>query len=156
MLLSVMLLCAATGLHAQNTGVDIRTDWVGVVPTIDMSRLDTIVLYPYRGVYDHSKDVFLWNYKGNGDFQLKVYNGSTTGITDPYVFAPEKWKLKEINSSELYLLVREHKAGTIFNKKVGGYKVYLYRDNYNLLTHIMMVKVYDYRYSRQVKVPIGQ
>jgi hypothetical protein len=140
--------------YAQNTTVDMRQDWYGEVPTIDMGMLDTITLRPFRGTFDDpKKDIYLWHYNGGNDYVLRVYNNTDPGVRDPYVFAPEKWRLKEVSPEELYLTVRDHKSATPFRNKIATYRIFLHRDNYHILTNIILVRQYQFRHYQRVKTP---
>ncbi len=139
---------------AQKIGIDIKQDWYAEVPSIDMSQLDTIVAYPLKANISNTKDVLVWYFKGGMDYQLKIYNNSNAALVgDPYTFAPEKWHLKEKGRDELYLVAREHKDPRPFHRKVSVYKLLLYRNEYNLLYKIVMVKQYNGRYPQSMTGP---
>lgn len=151
---TILLCLSLAGIaSAQNLENELRRDWYGVVPTIDMSVLDTIVLYPLTGNYDQTKDIFLWRYLGGKDYQLKIYNNTMPGSYENYELAPEHWKLKKRSETEYYLMVKDRRDPRPFHKKVAGYILLPQRDNYNILKSIIMIKVYGNRYTEQMKVP---
>jgi len=152
-LLSILLLLhLATTAPAQSLGTDLRHDWYGIVPTIDMSVLDTIVLYPVHGNFSQAKDVFLWRYLGGKDYQLKIFNNTMPGSYENYELAPEHWRLKE-KGNEYYLVVKDHSDPRPFHKKIAGYRLMPQWDNYNILRSIILVKRYNNRYTEQIKTP---
>jgi len=152
-ILSILLFIGATAhTHAQTLDIDIRKDWYGVVPTVDMTVLDTIVLYPVHGNFEQAKDVFLWRYLGGSDYQLKIYNNTMPGAYDHYELAPEQWKLKE-KKGGYYLVVKDQKDPRPFHKKIAGYQVVPQYSNYNILQSIMLIKRYNNRYAEQLKTP---
>jgi hypothetical protein len=154
--ISLLICCLlfSIGALAQNTSVDIRQDWYGEVPTTDFSMLDTIVLRPFHGSFaDNSKDIFMWHYMGGDDYRLKAYNNTNPNFRDAYIYTPEKWKLKEVSPDELFLVVRDHKAITVFHNKIAAYRIFLFRDSYHILTKIMMVRAYNFRHYQSVKTP---
>lgn len=139
---------------AQKIGIDIKQDWFAEVPTIDMAQLDTIVVYPLKGNISNTKDVLVWHFQDGMDYQLKMYNNSNPALVgDPYTFAPEYWRLKEKRKDELYLSAKEDKDPRPFHKKVSVYKLLLFRDDYNILYKMILVKQYNNRYHQQINGP---
>jgi hypothetical protein len=151
--LYILLLLLPATCGAQSLATDLRRDWYGIVPTVDMSILDTIVLYPVQGNFDQHKDIFLWRYLGGKDYQLKIYNNTMPGSYENYELAPEHWQLKQKGDSVYYLTVKDRHDPKPFHKKVAAYMLMPHRDSYNILTRITLVKVYDNRYTEQLKIP---
>jgi hypothetical protein len=139
---------------SQSLSIDIKRDWYGEVATIDISMLDTIVLYPVRGNINSQKDVFIWHYLNKTDYSLEVRNTTQPEIRNPYIYAPEKWKIKEEGQNELYLVMKDHKDPQLVHKFLGEYKLVPYRDNLNILYKIMLVRIYSNRSTQQVKAPV--
>jgi len=145
---------AALNVFAQKIAIDIKQDWYAEVPTMDISQLDTIVIFPLKGNINNAKDVFVWRFQGGMDYQLKIYNNSNPNLVgDPYSFAPEKWHLKEKRRDELYLVAKEDKDPRPRHKKVSVYKLLQCRNEYNILYKIIMVKQYNGRYPQKIDGP---
>ena len=138
---------------SQNLDIDIKRDWYAEVPTIDISMLDTIALAPVRGNVNSTKDVFIWHYLDKTDYSLEVRNTTQPEIRDPYIYAPEKWKVKKKGEDDLYLVMKDHKDPQLIHHFLGEYKLVPYRDNYNILYKIMLVRVYSHRSNQQVYAP---
>ncbi len=152
-ILSILLfICGSAGTHAQTLAIDIRKDWYGVVPTVDMTVLDTIVLHPVHGNFEQVKDVFLWRYLGGTSYQLQIYNNTMPGAFGNYELAPDKWRLKQ-NKEGYYLVVKEHKDPRPFHKKVAGYRLLPQYDSYHILQSIVLIKIYSHRYTEQISTP---
>lgn len=151
--LAVFLFCH--NLFAQSLDIDIRRDWYAEVPTIDMSEMDTLTLYPLRGNLDQTKQIFIWHYKGDNIYELQMYNNQQAGIDRPYYFAPEKWKYKENEDGTLSLTIRDHRDPQPFHKTFATYTLIPYRDNYNILYKMVLVKKYNNRYMQRLKAPIS-
>ena len=152
-ILAAWLLLTAGELNAQSIRIDMQRDWYAIVPTLDMSVLDTLTLYPAGQGVPQGKDVFYWRYLGSKDYQLKMYNNAVQGLSGPYEYAPEHWKINETGENELYLQVRDRRDPRPFHKKVASYKLLPVRDNYNILYKVVMIKVYSNRYMEQLKKP---
>jgi hypothetical protein len=138
---------------SQSLDIDIKHDWYAEVPTIDISMLDTIMLYPVRGNISSTKDVFIWHYLDKTDYSLEIRNTAQPEIRDPYIYAPEKWKIKERGEDDLYLVMKDHKDPQLVHRFLGEYKLVPYRDNYNILNKVMLVRIYSNRSAQQVKPP---
>lgn len=152
-LLSIAFITGTIFSSAQNLSVDLKRNWYAAVPTIDISMVDSMMLYPLRGNPPATGDLFLWNYVGGNDYKLSIYNRSQPEIRDPYVFAPELWRVVEKYDTALYLTVRDHKDPRLFHKKLGKYRLYLYRDELNILHKVLMVREYQHRTTQRIYAP---
>jgi len=150
----VILLVVHTALsYAQNLSVDMKSNWYAEVPNIDISMVDSMTLYPLRGNVPSGRDVFAWYYMRDNDYRLSIYNHSQPEIRDPYVFAPEMWRIVEKSNNMLYLTVRDHKDPRMFHQKLGKYRLYLYRTDLNILYKIVMVREYENRADQRIYAP---
>lgn len=137
---------------AQNLEVDMKHDWYAEVPTINLNMLDTITLYPVHGNIISAKNVFVWHYQNKNDYTLEVRDNMQPQLKGSYEYTPERWKLKG-DDDELYLVMKDHKDPQPVHRSLGEYLLIPYRDNYNLLYKVVMVRVYSHRSLQHVDAP---
>lgn len=138
---------------SQNLDVDMKRDWYAEVPTIDINMLDTITLFPVHGNISSAKDVFVWHYQNKNDYTLEVRDNMQPQLSGSYEYTPEKWKLKGGDGDALYLVMKDHKDPQPVHRSLGEYLLVPYRDNYNLLYKVVMVRVYSRRSPQHVDAP---
>lgn len=63
------------------------------------------------------------------------------------------WRVVEKYDTALYLTVRDHKDPMLFHQKLGRYRMYLYRNELNILERILLVREYQHRTDQRIYAP---
>jgi len=137
-LFASILLFVCCPAFSQNIHVDMRRNWYAQVPRLELDMLDTIELYPTQPKGDESKPMFLWQYSGDDAYQILVVHNPTPGL-EP-IYPPEKWKIVDKTINDYYLIVKGNDPRKFINSRIRHYKLIPYRDNYQLLQKVVLVR----------------
>lgn len=141
-ILSGLLLLGTLHTRAQSAQIDVQREWFAAVKTVSMSMLDTIDLYTVRDSVDPKKNILQWHYMHGNDFQLYVHNNVPPVSADRIV--DQTWVVKEDRRTrESFLIITDADIHNKHDKSSARYKVQLYRDTYNILYKMRLLRIYE-------------
>ena len=142
LILGSFLLLGTFTTHAQSAQIDVQREWYASVKTVSMSMLDTIDLYTVRDSVDPKKNILQWHYMQGSNFQLYVHNNVPPVSADRIV--DQSWQVKYYRPSrESYLYITDADIHNKHDKSTAKYKVQLYRDTYNILYKMRLLRIYE-------------
>ena len=138
----IILLMASIGFaKAQTAEIDLQRDWYANVKTITTSMLDTLYLYSHRDSINWKNDVFQWHHLQGNHYQLFVYKNIPPGTGKTQ--KDEAWYATSDKRGNMNMYEAEQDLRGKIRRVYGQYKMTFYRDNYNLLYKLMLLRVYE-------------
>lgn len=112
---------------------NIQKDWYTYSENIKSDPIiqldDNSFIYNDTSKIDWTKDLYYWEYLSNNKYRFKIFYNTKYGLTQPYIFKPEKWKVVEKNN-KYYLRINGSNVTNI-------YKIENYIKSDSLKLHIV-------------------